>query len=166
MIFQSHSKGLRLVVIAGRKEVDKSAGIPVVVNHPQKEIRFDTWRYETDDEDEIVWLKRHRLFSEVASAPGKFWVFVQPRNFQAELESKEAELAKYKEKFGEIEPAAPSSPSVQTEAAPAAPVSQASQEPAAPKAPFCDSCASKGVSHKKDCPKNPKNIQSTTPVTS
>lgn len=152
-------------MIAGRKEVDKSAGIPIVVNHPQKEIRFDTWRYETEDEEEIVWLKRHRLFSEVASAPGKFWVFVQPRNLQAELDAKDAELAKFKEKFGELEPApTPSSPAT-PEPAPVAPAPQAS--PAAPvaKPPFCDSCDSKGTAHKKDCPKNPKNIQSTNPVT-
>ena len=30
--------------------------------------------------------------------------------------------------------------------------------------PFCDSCDSKGVSHKKICPKNPKNLTPTTPV--
>ena len=165
MIFQSHSKGLRLVVVAGRKEVDKSAGIAVVINHPQREIRFDTWRYETEDEDEIVFLKRHRLFSEVAGAPGKFWVFVQPRNLQAELDAKEAEIAKYKEKFGELEPTpAPSSSPAQAEAAPAAPAPQASTEPPAPESSG-NLNTPEGSSPKKSRPKSQKNIQPTTPVT-
>ena len=151
-------------MVAGRKEIDKSAGIPVVINHPQKMVTWQDWRYETEDPEIIEWLKRHAMFSEIAGRPGTFWVFIKPRNLQAELDAKEAENAELRKKLGEP---APSSPSPE----PVAPPLQASEVPAAPapeapaaKPPMCDSCDTKSVSqHKKNCPKNPKNIP-TNPV--
>lgn len=127
MIFQSFNKGLRLVLEAGRKEVDKSTGTPVLIQHPQREIHFKNWRYETDKEDEIAFLKRHDRFSEVTGLPDTFWVFIPPRDYAAELALKDAQIEHLKQ---ELE-----SKGSKTE-----------------KPPFCTACDTKGYTHKRDCP--------------
>lgn len=101
MKFQAHAKNLRLIQKAGYPEVDNSAGIPVIVQHQQIAIHFTNYFYETEDEDEIVWLKRHRMFSETPSAPGHFWVYVAPRNMEAELEAEKARVAELEAQLAE-----------------------------------------------------------------
>lgn len=101
MKFQAHAKNLRLIQKAGYQEVDSSAGIPVIVNHPQIAIHFTSYFYETENEDEIVWLKRHKMFSETPSNPGHFWAFVPPRNLEAELAAEKARTAELEAKLAE-----------------------------------------------------------------
>lgn len=101
MKFQAHAKNLRLIQKAGYQEVDSSAGIPVIVNHPQIAIHFTSYFYETENEDEIVWLKRHRMFSETGNAPGHFWEYVAPRNVEAELAAEKVRVAELEAQLAE-----------------------------------------------------------------
>lgn len=99
MKFQAHAKNLRLLVKAGYQDIDKSGGIPIVVNHQQVAIHFSNYFYETEDEDEIVWLKRHRMFSETPNAPSTFWEYIPPRNIEAELAAEKARVAELEAKL-------------------------------------------------------------------
>jgi len=101
MKFQAHAKNLRLIQRAGYSEVDNSAGIPIIKQNPQVAIHFSNWFYETEDEDEIVWLKRHKMFSETPGNPSSFWVFVPPRNLEAELAAEKARTAELEAKLAE-----------------------------------------------------------------
>lgn len=151
MIFQAHAKGLRLVVQAGRKEVDKSAGIPVMVDHPQKEIRFSNWRYETEDPAEIEWLKRHRMFSEVPSLPGRFWEFIAPPDPTKIIAEKDARIAELEaELASKKEPTAPVPEEPETK-------KEEEKKPAEPPTgkKKCEGCGLAGTIHKADCPFGP-----------
>ena len=104
MKFQAHAKNLRLIQKAGHSRIDDSAGIKIVVQEPQVAVNFSNYFYETENEDEIVWLKRHRMFSETPGNPSSFWVFIPPRNVEAELEAEKARVAELEAKLAASTP--------------------------------------------------------------
>jgi hypothetical protein len=155
MIFQSFNKGLRLVVDAGRKEVDKSTGTPVLVIHPNREIHFKMWRYDTstnqtklgeEAENEFL-MKKCSRFSTVPGLPDTLWVFIPPRDYAAEIKAKDARIAELEARV----------------AAPAVNAAAPTESKSA-KAPKCDSCDTKDTFHRKGCPKNPKTVKAENPL--
>ncbi len=132
MKFQSSNKKLRLIVKAGYREVQN--GYPI--DHPQVDIWFQNHFYETDDEKEIEWLKKHKMFSAEQFLPEAFWVHVPPVDKDALLASKDREIEELKAQLASksSEPASAAAPSSEKSEGDKAPANQqASTEPATPK---------------------------------
>lgn len=92
----SYNKNLRLIKDTPR-QIIYPTGLAEVI--PGSWIQFQGGMFETEDEAEIAWLQKHRLFGQQVGVPGSFWVYVQPRNLEEELAQKDAELAELKEKL-------------------------------------------------------------------
>lgn len=131
MKFKAFNKNLRLIVKHPWREVQN--GYPI--DHLEESIQFRNGWFDTEDEKQIEFLKKHRLFSGQADVESRFWIHVDPIDtFAAKLSEKDREIEELKNELKE----------------------KAKQEPKKDKPPFCDTCDSKGATHKKDCPKNPK----------
>lgn len=91
MKFKAYNRGLMLCVKTPWREVQN--GLPI--DHPGEFLKWVNRVYETENETEIEWLKKHKLFSPEADRPGMFWVFVDPVDIhKAELAKKDEEIAR------------------------------------------------------------------------
>lgn len=74
-----------------------TAGQPPT-SHPGEYIQFVKHKFETEDEEKIAWLMKHKKsFSEEKGFPNKFWVWTPPVDKDALLREKMEYIAKLEE---------------------------------------------------------------------
>lgn len=95
MIFESFSKNLCLCVKHPWIENGASGQPPTV--HPGEYIKFTKHKFETEDEKEIKWLKKHKSFSEDPGLPNKFWPWTPPVDKDALIRENKAYIAQLEE---------------------------------------------------------------------
>lgn len=100
MRFMSYNKNLRLIKDTPR-QIIYPTGLAETI--PGSWIQFQGGMFETEDETEIAWLKKHRLFGKEVGLPGAFWVYVPPRDLEAELAAKDVAMAELQKRFEELE---------------------------------------------------------------
>ena len=91
MRFRAFNKNLRLFVKAPSREHFPDG---TWSDHLEETIQFKNGVFETEDDKQIEWLKKHKLFSEINGIEGMFWVYTDIADVhRAELDA----LAKQKD---------------------------------------------------------------------
>lgn len=132
MIFESFSKNLNLCVSHPWIENGPSGQPPTV--HPGVYIQFKKHKYETEDEKEIEWLQKHKMFSSDTGLPNKFWHWTPPVDKDALIRENKMYIAQLEEENRALREkaeakAAKSASSSKAPAAPVAPVTPVSSVP-------------------------------------
>lgn len=96
----SYNKGLSIILETPRRIAYPNGLFDDV---PGKHAIFRGGMYETEDQDEIALLMKHKLFNAKPGVPGAFWEYVPPRDVEAELAQKTAEAEDLRKQLAELQ---------------------------------------------------------------